>query len=115
MKNMNNYLIIAGVNVFISSLSQILLKSSANEKKESLIKNFLNYKVIIAYIIFFGVMFVNSLVVFKHIELSQISIIETLGYIFVPILSFLILKEKISKNQVYGILIIFIGVILYNI
>lgn len=60
-------------------------------------------------------MFVNSLVVFKHIELSQISIVEALGYIFVPILSYFILKEKLNKTKIYGIFIIVIGVVLYNI
>ncbi|MDI9519088.1 MAG: EamA family transporter [Erysipelotrichaceae bacterium] len=112
---MNKFVLFATVNVFISSLSQILLKSSANEKKENFIKNFLNFKVILAYTIFFGVMFVNSLVVFKHIELSQISIVEALGYIFVPILSYFILKEKLNKTKIYGIFIIVIGVVLYNI
>ncbi len=110
---MNKYLLLAGLNVLISSLSQILLKSSANEKKESFIKNYLNYKVFIAYLIFFGIMFINSLVVFKNIELSQISIIETLGYVFVPILSYFILKEKFNKKMIYGIIIIIIGVYLY--
>jgi small multidrug resistance pump len=112
---MNKFVLFATVNVFISSLSQILLKSSANEKKENFIKNFLNFKVILAYTIFFCVMFVNSLVVFKHIELSQISIVEALGYIFVPILSYFILKEKLNKTKIYGIFIIVIGVVLYNI
>ena len=102
----NRYILLASINVFISSLTQILLKSSANEKKESFIKNFLNYKVIIAYVIFFGVMLINSLIVFKHIDLSQISII--------PILSSLFLKEKISKKKIYGIILIIIGIFLFN-
>lgn len=110
----NRYVLLASINVFISSLTQILLKSSANEKKESFMKNFLNYKVIIAYVIFFGVMLINSLIVFKHIDLSQISIIESLGYIFIPILSSLFLKEKISKKKVYGIILIIIGIFLFN-
>ena len=112
---MNKFILIAIVNVFISSFSQILLKSSANEKKESFIKNFLNFKVIVAYTIFFGVMLINALFVFKYIELSQISIVEALGYIFVPILSYLILKEKLNKTKIYGIIIIVIGVVMYNI
>lgn len=108
-----NYLLLAILNVFISSLSQILLKSSANERKESFIENFINWKVILAYTVFFGIMLINSLFIFKNIELGMISIIETLGYIFVPIFSFLILKEKITTIRIYGIFIIIIGILIY--
>jgi len=39
--------------VFISSVSQILLKKSANKKYESTLKEYLNSLVIGAYLIFF--------------------------------------------------------------
>ena len=39
-------------SVFISSVSQILLKTSANKKYESRIREYLNPRVIIAYGIF---------------------------------------------------------------
>ena len=84
---MNKYLIYAGINVFISSLTQILLKSSTKEKRNNFINSYLNWKVIVSYLVLFTIMFINSFFIFKYINLNQIGIIESLGYIFVPILN----------------------------
>lgn len=111
---MNKYILYAALTVLISSFSQICLKSSANEKKTGIFV-FLNLKVILAYFLFFGVTLINSAFIFKNIQLSSISLIETLGFVYVPILSFLILKEKISKRQVLGIILIIIGAIIFAI
>lgn len=40
------YVIILIISVFVASISQIILKKSSNEKHKSLIKEYLNVKVI---------------------------------------------------------------------
>lgn len=109
---MNKYIFYAAITVLISSISQICLKSSANDKKTGIFV-FLNVKVILAYFLFFGVTLINSIFIFKNIELSIILLVETLGFIYVPILSFFILKEKIEKKQILGIILIIIGAIIF--
>ena len=48
------YTMIYIVGIIISSIAQILLKKSADTKKENIIKEYLNVKTIVAYLIFFG-------------------------------------------------------------
>lgn len=98
--------------VFISSLSQIILKKSAMSQYESKIKEYLNPKVIFAYTIFFGATFC-SIFAYKVIPLSFGPILESAGYIFVSLFSWLLLKERISKRKIIGLILIIIGIAIY--
>lgn len=99
--------------VFISSISQILLKKSAQVEYGSKIKEYLNPRVIFAYIIFFGAT-LCSILAYTKIPLSFGPILESAGYIFVAILSRLFLKEKITKKKMIGLAVIIIGIIVYS-
>ena len=111
---MNKYALMLGGMVFISSVSQLVLKISANEKHESRIGYFINPKVILSYAVYFAVTLANSLYIYKGLRLSEISMLESLGYIFVPLLSFFVLKEKITGRQIAGILVIIAGVLIFS-
>lgn len=110
---MNNYLLTSISLVLVSSLSQVLLKSSANEVNKNKLKLIFNCKVIVSYFILFTVTFINSYYVFANLKLTTISMIETLGYIFVPIISMIFLKEKINLKTTIGIIFIFVGCIVF--
>lgn len=99
--------------VFISSISQIILKKSADKTYDSRIKEYLNPKVIFAYTIFFAAT-LCSVWAYTVIPLSLGPILESAGYIFVAFLSWLFLKEKISKQKLIGLSIIIIGIIIYS-
>lgn len=99
--------------VFISSISQIILKKAALKEYESKIKEYLNPRVIFAYTIFFGAT-LCSILAYRVIPLSLGPILESAGYIFVAFLSRMFLKEKISKQKVLGLSIIIIGIIVYS-
>ena len=99
--------------VFISSISQIILKKAALKQYDSKIKEYMNPRVIFAYIIFFAAT-LCSIMAYKVIPLSLGPILESAGYIFVAFMSWLFLKEKISKQKVLGLSIIVIGIIIYN-
>lgn len=98
--------------VFISSVSQIMLKKSAETTYESRIKEYLNPRVIFAYFIFFGAT-LCSIIAYTVIPLSLGPILESAGYIFVAVLSRMFLKEKITKKKMLGLSIIIIGIIIY--
>ena len=105
-----NYIMIYLGSVFISSVSQILLKSSANKKYDSKIKEYLNWKVMIAYCMFFGSS-LATILAYKGVPLSLGPVIESVAYVFVAVLGYFILKEKPSKKKMFGLALIIIGVI----
>lgn len=95
--------------VFISSCTQIILKKTAN-KKHSGIKQYLNKSVIIANTVFF-VANIMTLIAYRYIQLSTGVLIGALSYVFVPILGYIFLKEKFTKNMAIGTVFIISGVV----
>ncbi len=108
------FMLIFVFGTFISSVSQIILKKSANIEYPSKIREYLNPRVILAYAIFFGAT-LCTILVYKKIPLSLGPILESSGYIFVAVLSYLFLKEKISKKKLLGLSVIIIGILIYSI
>ena len=99
------------LSVFLSSVSQIMLKMSSQKKYASLIKEYLNPMVITAYIIFFSCTLI-AMYSLKVVPLSAAPVLEASGFIFVAVLSRLFLKEHISKRKMLGLALIFIGIII---
>lgn len=102
------------VAVFVSSVSQIILKKSANKDYSSRIKEYLNIYVISAYSLFILTTFATILAL-KNIAISTGSVLETLGYVFVAVLSRVLLKEQISRKAKIGYLFIVVGIILFEV
>lgn len=102
------------ISVLVSSVSQVLLKISAKKTYPSKIREYLNPYVICGYGLFFGCTLV-SMYALKVVPLSMAPILESAGYIFVAILSFLFLKEKLSRRQLLGMIMILIGIAVYSI
>jgi len=100
-------------SVFVASVSQIILKKSANKQHESKLKEYLNPLVISAYAIFFVSTFV-TLFSLRVVPLSLAPILESTGYIFVAILSWVFLKERLSKRKLIGMGIIILGIVIFT-
>lgn len=111
---MIKYICVYLAAVFIASCSQIMLKRSAEIHYENKIREYLNVRVIVAYGLFFSST-LATLYAYKVIPLSMGPILEASGYIWVAILSFLILKEKISAKKAVGLLIIILGIVIFAI
>lgn len=101
------------LSVFISSVSQIMLKRSAQKTYESKLKEYLNPLVIIAYGLFLGCTFI-SMYALKVVPLSMSPVLEASGYIFVAVLSRIFLKERISAKKAMGMGVIVLGIMLYT-
>lgn len=113
----NNVLIYSGIyilGVIISAYAQVLLKKSADIKRDNKLKEYLNFKTIFAYSIFFGAT-LCTVFAYKYVPLSMGPILGTTEYIFVALLSLWILKEKISKKKLFGLVTIIIGVVVFSI
>ena len=111
---LNRFVIVKLISILISSFSQILLKKSAMKQYENGIREYLNWLVIIAYGMFFfsTVLGIYSL---RGISISFSTILESLSYILVLIFSMLFLNEKINSRQFAGILIVLVGIVVFNI
>lgn len=111
---MNNkiYVLLLLFSVFISAISQILLKKSALESHKSWIKEYLNLKVISAYFLFFCAVLID-LIALKFVPVSFVPVIETSSYIFIILFSRIIFKEKISLKQYSAIVLILAGILIY--
>ena len=101
------------VNQFFSAFSQILLKKSTMVQHKNAIYEYLNWRVILAYGIFFAVLLLNSFA-YKGIPYKYGSVLGVTSYIFLMLLSRFLLEEKIRKNVLLGNLIIIVGIILYS-
>ena len=110
----NIYLIIAFVSVTVAGFSQILLKKGAMRPHISFLKDYLNAPVIIGYTMMFMAV-LASMIAYRGLPMMTVPIIEALGYILVPVLSYFFFKEKFTKNKVIGILVIIVGIIVYNV
>ena len=97
---MNNYRIAVGVllcSVLISSVSQIMLKVSANKTWPDRLAEYFNPMVILSYV-----------------PLSMSPILESTSYIFVSIMGYFLLKEKFSKRKLTGLGLILVGIFVFS-
>lgn len=73
---------------------------------------YLNPFSLVAYLIFSIVAFL-SIYAMKGLELKDFFALNSLTYMVIPILSFLLLKESVTKNKIIGILLVSLGVVVF--
>lgn len=101
-------------SVLLASVSQVLLKKSANIKYNNFLREYLNFYVIVAYGLFF-LSSMMSTVAYKRVPLSLGSVLDTTSYLYVTFLSYFILRERISRRKMFGLVLILLGIIVANI
>lgn len=101
------------LSVFISSVSQIILKKAADKTYESILKEYMNPMVIGAYGLFFCSVILTMLAL-KHVPLSMSPILESTGYIFVSVMGYIFLKERFSRRKLMGFALILAGIVIFN-
>lgn len=102
------------LGVFISSISQVMLKKSALKTYDSKIKEYLNPLVIVAYILFVGTTFL-SIFAYRGIPLSMGPILEATSYIYVTFFGIVFFNEKMSRKKWIALVLIITGIALYSI
>ena len=106
------YALIALFGVLISSVSQVLLKKAALKRYDSLINEYMNPLVIMAYALFVGATFL-AVFAYKGIPLSLGPILESTGYIYVTIFGVKVFKEKINIKKIVALITIILGITIY--
>ena len=106
------YYLIVILGVVVAAFSQILLKKGAMRPHVSLIKDYLNAPVIIGYIMM-AASVVCSMIAYRGVDYMTVPVLEAIGFILVPVLSYLFFKEKFTRNKIIGIILIFAGIAVY--
>jgi len=109
---MIKYYFIFVLSVLVASFSQIILKRSANIKHKNLIREYFNWWVFVGYVLLF-ISTILTIVAYSKINYKNGPIIESAGYIFVLILSWICLGESITKKKVLGTTLILLGVLVF--
>jgi drug/metabolite transporter (DMT)-like permease len=90
-----------------------LLKIGASRASKSGGRIYTNPVSVAGYFIFAFVAFI-SIYAMKGLDMKVFFALNSLTYICIPLLAYLILKESFTKNKIIGIIIISIGVIIFN-
>lgn len=113
MEWMNISLLLAFFSVFVASISQILLKQSAQTEHKNIFLKFLNWRVILGYMLMFGTTIINVFA-YRGVELRITPMIESTGIIWVTILAACFLGERPSKKALLSIAVTVIGIIIFS-
>ncbi len=108
------FFLMALLSVLIADGSQIILKKAAVKDYDRWYKAYLNFPVIFAYFLFF-LSTVCNVIALKRLPLSLSPMWQSTGQIFVAILSYFFLKERITKKKALGIAVIVAGIVLFTI
>ena len=108
---MTDYLLML-LSVAVASVSQILLKSSAQRPHNRVLQEYCNVRVLGAYALLFCST-ILTITAFRGLAFKNGPVLESLGYLFVLLLSRLILGEKITARKMIGNLVIILGVIVF--
>lgn len=100
-------------SVFLAACAQMLLKQGARKQYDTWWRQYINGWVIGGYVIMFATMMMNIFAMSRGVAVKEVSIIESMSYLFVPILSFVIFKERLTWRKVISIGVIIIGIIVF--
>lgn len=112
-REMLPYLLLGVFSVFISAISQTMLKKASGIKHESIIKEYLNWRVILAYAMFFGSTLLTMLA-YRGIPLSMSPAFEGTSYIFVTFFGVTVFKEKLNRKRLLALALILAGIIVFT-
>ena len=99
--------------VFISAISQVLLKKAAQRQYSSPLREYMNPLVIFAYMMFVGTTFL-SILAYRGLPLSMGPVLEATSYIYVTFFGVLVFKEKITKKKALALFFILLGIVVYS-
>ena len=107
------YYILVILSVFSAACTQMLLKQGARQNYVGFWKQYLNLWVIGGYTIMVCSLVLNIFCMSRGVQVKEVSTIESLSYLFVPCMAFILFRERITLRKAGAIAIIISGVILF--
>ena len=107
------YKLLVVFSVLCAAGAQMLLKQGANKNYPTFWKQYLNPWVIGGYGIMGGSLLLNIFCLSHGVQVKEVSIIESLSYLFVPCLSWLFFFFFLTWRKAGAIVVIMTGVIVF--
>lgn len=108
-------LLYAGImlaSVFVSAVSQVLLKISANRQHDSAVREYANPLVIGAYAMFL-LSTLMTVYAYREVPLSLGPVLESTSYLYITAFGALIFKEKVTVKKVAALALIVGGICVF--
>lgn len=109
---MLNYFFVI-LSVFAAACAQMLLKQGARKNYVGFWRQYLNPWVIGGYGIMACSLVLNIFCMSRGVQVKEVSVIESLSYLFVPCLAFVLFGERITWRKGVAIAIVISGVIIF--
>lgn len=110
---MTTYYLIALLAVLLTAISQVLLKMGAHRAGSIAWRLYLNGYTLTAYASLVVVTLLN-LYAYHVIPLKAAVALLPLTLLLVAILSFWVLNERLTRKQIFGAIIILVGLLVFN-
>ena len=107
------YYLLVIFSVLSAAGAQMLLKQGAKKQYPTFIRQYLNPWVMGGYGIMGASLLLNIFCLSHGVQVKEISIIESLSYLFVPVLSWVFFKESITWRKAGAIAVIIVGVVVF--
>ncbi len=107
------YLLLGIAGSLIASLSQVLLKSESGREHGSFLKEYLNVRVIGAYLLLAASVLLTMLA-YRGVPLSMGPVFESCSYVFVTLFGVLLFREKLGRRRLPALLLILAGILFYS-
>ena len=107
------YKLLVVLAVFAAAGAQMLLKQGAKKDYPSFWRQYINPWVIGGYGIMGASMLLNIFCLSRGVQVKEVSIIESLSYLFVPCLSWLFFKEEVTLRKAGAIAVIMVGIVVF--
>ena len=108
---MNGWQILLGT--FISSISQVMLKKSANRTYPSHLREYLNPLVITAYTMFAAATLL-SVTAYRTLDLSAGAVLECSGYLYITVFGAVLFGEKVTRRKLAALMLIAAGTVIFS-
>ena len=107
------YYLLVILSVLAAAGAQMLLKQGARKEYQSFLRQYLNPWVISGYGIMGASLLLNIFCLSHDVQVKEVSIIESLSYLFVPVFSWFFFKERITWRKAGAIAVIMAGVAVF--
>ena len=107
------YYLLVIFSVLCAAGAQMLLKQGARKQYATYWQQYLNPWVIGGYGIMGASLLLNIFCLSHGVQVKEVSTIESLSYLFVPCLSWLFFKEKVTWRKAGAIAVIMAGVVVF--
>lgn len=107
------YYLLVVFSVLAAAGAQMLLKQGAKKEYAPFWRQYLNPWVIGGYGIMGASLLLNVFCLSHGVQVKEVSIVESLSYLFVPMLAWLFFKERVTWRKAGAIAVIIAGVLVF--